>query len=106
MRKLTLKREKSFVASIMKAYIYLQSNSGELDLGYARATQVGVLKNSEELTLEIPNEGVYLFVVFDKLLPKKYNTSFWVPEGKDDIALFTKAKFNPFKGNPFMIYQK
>jgi hypothetical protein len=44
-----------------------------------------------------------VFIVFDKLFPQKFKTSYRIPAGNADFTLYTKAHFNPFKGNPHRI---
>ena len=104
MRKLTMTRRKSFVASLMKAYLYVETKGpGELRLNAKDCKLSGVLKNGESVTVEIPEDEVSVFIVFDKFLPQKFNTSYRIPAGGSDLTLYTKAHFNPFKGNPFKI---
>jgi len=104
MRKLTLIRKKSFVASLMKVFIYVTSNlPGDKTLEGLNCRKVGELTNGKQETYEIPEEGIHLFVVFDRLLPDAFHCKKFIPPGKADVTLYTKPKLNPFLGNPFQI---
>jgi len=89
----------------MKAYIYIEVKENEdLVLQGFKCKKIGELKNNKQDTYEITEGSVHLFVVFDKRIPKKFHTKYLIPEGKDDITLYTKPKLNPLKGNPFEIF--
>jgi hypothetical protein len=104
MRKLTMIRKKTFVGSIMKAYLYIEAeNQGELILDGINCNQVATLKNGQSVTVEIPDHELTVFIVFDKYFPQKFHASFQLDSGDSDLILYTKAHFNPFKGNPFRI---
>jgi len=106
MRKLKLKRKKSIVASIMKSYIYIQDEqANDLILDEISLKKVGVLKNGQSIELDIPLQDRYIYVVYDKNFPKTYNTRFLVKEDYGNVELIAQPKFNPFKGNPFVIWR-
>ncbi|MBN2540330.1 MAG: hypothetical protein JXB08_02275 [Bacilli bacterium] len=106
MRKLTLTRKRSFVASIMKIYIYIQTDEQpELVLQGVPLKLVTTMKNGETSEFEIPNEAVNLFVVFDKHIPNSFHTRTIINPGEAPVVLYTKPKLNPFRGNPFIIYE-
>ncbi|MCK5731389.1 MAG: hypothetical protein KAH13_00070 [Tenericutes bacterium] len=105
MRKLTLKRKRRFVAAIMKIYIYLEvDGQGDLTLDDINCRKVGTLKNGASLNIDVPNKDFHIFVVYDKRFPQKFFTKLRVHSGENDIILNTKAKYDPFRGNPFVIY--
>lgn len=104
MRKLTMIRKKTIVASFMKAYLYVEViGKGELVLDEIDCVHVGTLKNGESITVEIPENNLTVFIVYDKLFPQRFHASYTITAGVSDITLYTKAHFNPFAGNPFRI---
>jgi len=104
MRKLTVIRKKSLVSALLKAYLYIESHDRtDLILNGKKLKEVGVLKNGDSITIEIPEQEITIFIVHDKLAPKISNTSYTIPKGTNDITLYAKPKFNPFKGNPYTI---
>ena len=106
MRKLILKRKKAFVASLIKIKVFLEDDKGELELGTVKCKEIGTLKNGRTLEYDIPNERIYVFVVFSKILPNEYHFCYDIPAGDANVELFTAPKLNPVKGNPFEIYSK
>jgi len=106
MRKLILKRKKVFVASLVKIRVFLEDEKGELELGTVKCKEVGKLKNGGVLEYDIPNERIYVFVVFSKVLPNEYHFCYDIPAGDSNVELFTAPKLSPLKGNPFEIYSK
>lgn len=104
MRKLTVIRRKTFVASLMKVYIYLESKDrSDLVLDRIQVIKIGELKKEEAASYEIPSDDVYFFVVFDKLFPNKYHTKHLIKASDKDVLIYIKARFSPFKGNPVVI---
>ena len=102
MRKLTLKRKKSLVASIMKVKVYIEDeNCNEIQIGGVPCRKLGTLKNGEEKTFEISEESAKLFVIVDKVSKNFCNDFYQLPAGNEDISLSGKNVFNPFAGNPF-----
>lgn len=107
MRRLTMKRKKSIVASIMKIYLYLEvEGDGDIKLNNIPCVKLATIKNGKEATLEIPENALSVFVVFDRLFPNKFKAQYRLDAGSEDVELFTKPKLNPFKGNPFYIYKQ
>ena len=97
-------RKKSFVASLMKVFVYVTSNlPGDMIIEGLNCRKVGELTNGKQATYEIPDEGAYLFVVFDRLLPEAFHCKKFIPPGSADVTLYTKPKLSPFLGNPFQI---
>ncbi len=104
MRKLTMIRKKTFVASLMSAYLFVEvQGQGEMELRGVQCAQVATIKNGQSATVSIPETAVRIFIVFDKIMPKTFNTVYDLGTGAEDVTLYTKAKYNPFKGNPFVI---
>ena len=106
-RKLTLERKKSFIASIMKVYVYVQSSEPcDLKLDDVPLKLIDPpLKNGKSMTIEVPTSDVYIYVVFDKHFPQKYHAKYLLSASEEDVTLFTKPRLNPFKGNPFSIFK-
>jgi hypothetical protein len=104
MRKLRMTRKKTFVASIMKSYLYVEvEGKGELNIKGTECSRVATFKNGESVTVDITNNETTIIVVFDKNFPNKYHTKYKLSAGEEDVQLYTKARFNPLKGNPFTI---
>lgn len=102
MRKLTIKRTKSFVGCLAKMKIYIEDNSSdEIIINDIHCRKLGDLKNGEEKTFEIEEQSAKVFVIADKL-SKNYCSEFYeLPDGKEDICLSGKNCFNPASGNAF-----
>ena len=110
MRRLTIKREKSFVGCAAKMQIYIEdASSDELTMTVedgntprqVSCRKLGELKNGEEATFEIAEDAVKLFVIADQLSKDYCNDCYQLPEGSEDISLSGRNKFNPAVGNAF-----
>ncbi len=102
MRKLIIKRHKTFVACIGKIKIYMEDNqNGNLDIRNIKCIKLGELKNGEEKEFEIPNEEIKIFAIWDKMSRNLYNDMYIVPKSEFDFHLYGKAYYNPTNGNPF-----
>lgn len=102
MRNLTIKRTKSFVASLMKMKIYIEDpTSDEIVINNVRCRKIGYLKNGEEKTFQIDERSAKVFVIADKLSKNYCNELYILPEGQEDIFLSGKNKFNLASGNAF-----
>ena len=102
MRKLTIKRTKTFVACIAKMKVYVEDHSAsELTISDVPCRKLGELKNGEEKTFEIGNEAVKIFVIADQLSKDYCNDMYELPEGEEDVVLTGKNRFNMATGNAF-----
>lgn len=102
MRKLTLKRGKDFVASLMKYQVYIEDpENGELVIKGTNCRKLGTVANGEDAVFEIGDGAAKLFVIGDKMAKDYCNDFFQIPEGGEDIILSGKATYNPTAGNPF-----
>ena len=116
MRKLTIKREKSFVGCAAKMQIYISDfSSSELEMPLhtvdpetgkdkvemISCRKLGELKSGEEATFEIASEAAMIFVIADKASKDFCNDCYPIKAGEEDIALSGKNKFNPAAGNAF-----
>lgn len=102
MRKLTIKRTKSFVASHVSLKVYIEDEtSDELVINGVSCRKIGVLKNGEEGVFQIGEEATRVYVIADKLSKNYCNEFYEIPAGVDDIHLSGKNKFNLANGNAF-----
>lgn len=102
MRNLTIKRKKTFVASLGKLKIYIEDpNASEITVDNIPCRKLGEIKNGEEETFQIEENSVKVFAIFDKLSKNYCNEFYQLPEGQDDIVLSGKCKYNPANGNAF-----
>ena len=102
MRKLTIKRTKSFVACLAKMKVYIEDpTANELLIGDVPCRKLGDLKNGEEKTFEIGDGAAKIFVIADKLSKNFCNEFYELPEGQEDIFLTGKNYFNLASGNAF-----
>lgn len=101
-RYVNIKREKTFVASLMKVKFYIQVPANpELVINNIPCRYLGTLKNGEENKFIIGNDGGQLFAIIDTASKDWCNDSIFIPQGEQDIFVSGKPRFNPFKGNPF-----
>lgn len=102
MRNLTIKREKSFVASLVKMRVYIEDyTTNDLVINDVPCRKIGEIKNGEEKTFMIGDNPAKVFVIADKL-SKNYSNEFYnIPAGTEDIFLSGKNKYNPANGNAF-----
>lgn len=117
MRKLTVKREKSFVGCAAKMKIYIEdSNSCDERISvYSKneygeqveeeicLSKLGEIKNGEELSFLIEGGERRLFVIADRLSKDFCNECYTLPQGEDDLYLSGKNLFDPLRGNPFRV---
>ena len=102
MRKLTIKRTKSFVACLMSMKVYIEDHSSsELVINDIPCRKLGDIKNGEEKTFEIGEEAARIFVIADKLSKDYCNDVYELPAGAEDISLTGKNQMNPANGNAF-----
>ncbi|MBE6672642.1 MAG: hypothetical protein E7599_03865 [Ruminococcaceae bacterium] len=106
MRNLTIKRNKSFVASLGKITFYIEDpNSDELVINGTPCRTLCMLKNGESKTFEIEDCALKVFATpfkNKKYTEKNYFDYFKIPEGSDDWYLSGGCQFNPGAGNPFL----
>lgn len=101
MRKLTIKRKKSFVASLAKLKVYIEDPAGELDITGIKCRLLGTLANGEEKSFYIEENAAKAFVIADKMSRDYCYDCRNLPEGNEDIYLTGKNAFNPATGNAF-----
>lgn len=102
MRNLTIKRNKTFVASFVTDKIYIEdSNSNDLVINGIQCRKLGELKNGEEKTFSVEESEVKIFVIVDKFSKDYCNERYTVPTGTDDVYLEGKHNFNLSNSNAF-----
>lgn len=102
MRNLTIKREKSFVACLMKIKVYIEDHtSNEITINNIPCRKIGEIKNGEEKTFSIDEKETKVFVIADKLSKDYCNDFYKIPAGTSDIFLTGKNKFSLSSGNAF-----
>lgn len=102
MRNLTIKREKRFVACLMKMQVYVSDpQSTEIYINNMPCRKLGTLKNGEEKTFVIGNEDADIFVIADKLSKNFCNDVYHICAGEEDIFLSGRNRYNPATGNAF-----
>lgn len=102
MRNLTIKRAKSFVASLAKMKVYIEDPSGDTYIGKYPCRVLGTLKNGEEKTFEITSNEVKVFVIADLLSKDWCNDFYQLAQGDEDVTLTGKNRYNPAFGNGFI----
>ena len=91
MRKLTIKRTKSFVACLMKMKVYIEDHvAGEIFINNIPCRKIGEIKSGEEKTFEIGDQPAKVFVIADKLSKNYCNEFYEIPGGQEDIYLSGK----------------
>jgi len=105
MRNLTIKREKSFVACLVKANVYVHDElTGDTKINGDKCYKLGSLKNGEEKTFTIGDEETKIYVVADKLSMKLTNEVCYIPAGFENVYLMGECKYNPIGGNNFRFH--
>lgn len=102
MRYLTIYRHKSFVGGFSKQKIYIEDpTSTEIKIQGIPCRKIGTLKNGEQQSFEIHDQGLRIHIIADKL-SKDYSSDFYeVLPGTENVALSGKCCYNPFNGNAF-----
>lgn len=102
MRNLTIRRNKSFVASLGKMKVYIEdADAGEILIDGVPCRKLGDLKNGEEQTFLITEQAARVYVIADKLSRNYSNDYYPIPAGWDPVFLSGKNCYNPGAGNPF-----
>ena len=102
MRKLYIKRHKSFVACLANFKVYVEDEIyGDLVINNVNCRKLGDIKNNEEKVFEITEEPVRIYVIADKLSKGFCSEFYQLEEGENDVFLSGKPHFNPATGNAF-----
>ncbi len=103
MRNLTIKRQKSFVASLQKAHVYIEDYTcQDTVIKDVPCRKLGTLKNNEEKTFVIGETEAKVFVVSDRLSKGFSNDFYTIPAGVENVYLTGKNHYNPLNGNAFL----
>ena len=92
MRNLTIKREKTFVGSLMKVHVYIEDHfNSEITINNVPCRKLGDLKNNEEKTFSL-SKG-QMFLIYPNV-----TTSYW-PDKEDPweyswVSFCGSAAFN------------
>lgn len=101
MRNLTIKRTKSFVASLAGMRVFIEDIDGDTVIENVTCRKLGTLKNGEEKSFLIDEREAKVFVIADSLSKGFCNDYYQIPAGDEDISLSGKNLFNPATGNAF-----
>lgn len=102
MRNLTIKRKKSFVASLNKMKVYIEdSTSDEITINNVSCRKLGGIKNGEEQIFQISEQAAKVFVIADKLSKNFCNEFYQLSYGEEDVVLSGGNRFNLANGNAF-----
>ncbi len=104
MRNLTIQREKTWVASMVKMKVYIEDAEGDLEIRGVRCHKLGVVENGETATFQISEGTAKLFVIGGKCSRNYCNELYILPEGQEDVVLTGKNQFNLFTGNAFRFH--
>ncbi len=103
MRKLTIERRKTFVASLMTMTVCIETpNAGDISINGVACASIGTLKNGETKTFEISDNAAKVYVIADTVSKDYCNDFYQLPEGSEDITLTGKNKFSLSHGNAFL----
>lgn len=103
MRKLTIIRKKTFIASISKVFIYsIHEHIKDEEITKDMCTYLGEIKNGKSLEVVIEESEVTILAAYESLGIFMITDYITLPEGNQNITLEGKAKFNPAMGNPFL----
>ncbi len=109
MRKITINRKKSLIGCIGTVLIYTIDKiqfdkliEEEKEITKDQCFFVGSVKNGSSLKSEITYNEIVILSAYDDLGLFKVHSAKIIPEGKEEIILNGKVKFNPMCGNPFV----
>lgn len=102
MRNLIIRREKSFVACLVKDQVYIEDPyAGTTTIGGVPCRKLGDLKNGAVQSFVIGEQAARVFVISDKLSKNYCNDLFVLPEGPMDVYLSGTHVYNLANGHAF-----
>lgn len=108
-RKITVNRKKSFIGCAGTVLIYTIDKiqfdkiiEEEKEITKDQCVFVGSVKNGSYLKSEITYNEIVILSAYDNLGLFKVHSAMIIPEGKEEIILNGKVKFDPANGNPFV----
>ncbi len=102
-RVLTVERRKSMVGCIGKLKICMEDACGEIELQGVRYRQIGILKNGEAKSFDIPTRACRICAFYDIVFAQRYGFACKeLPEGRGDVSLVGKSRLSLRTGNSFL----
>ena len=102
MRTLTITRNKTAVGCAGRIRIYVEDYTApEITILDTPCRPLGILKNGETQSFEIPEEAVKIFAIADKASKNYCNEFYPIPAGIDPVTLSGQCRYNPMGGNAF-----
>lgn len=102
MRNLTVKRQKSVVACIVRMKVYIEDiNSNDIVVDGKTYRKLGDVGNGEEMTFSIDENEHNIIVIADTLSKGFCNDLCKIPAGQNNVFVSGKNVFNPAAGNAF-----
>lgn len=102
MRNVTIRRNKSFVGSLVSAKIYVEDMTyGDTQINGIRCRKLGELKNGQEDTYQVSENAVKIFVIADKMSKGFCSEFYQLPFGTEPVLLTGQNRFSLFSGNAF-----
>jgi len=105
MRKLTIKREKTFVACLSPIQLYIEDHSTwDMTINNYPCRKLGTVKNGQEVSFEIGEESARVFAIAGATSKSFCTECYVLPQGQEDLYLSGKNKFNLANGNAFRFH--
>ncbi|MBQ9467568.1 MAG: hypothetical protein IJU52_01000 [Clostridia bacterium] len=102
MRTLTIERRKSLIACLGKMKVYIEDEAGDLVIDGRNTRLLGLLRNGETASFEIPEGEKKIYIIADKI-SKKYCVEQYALPAEGDVSLSGQNCFDPAAGNAFRI---
>ena len=102
MRKITIKRNKSFVGGGARVHICILDNvNGDIDIDGNICKEIGVLKNGEEKSFIISEEENIIYAFYNYAYKDSTYDTFKVPANNNNYRVTGKIKFSLSNNSPF-----
>ena len=102
MRKLTVMRRRAFSACFIKMNVYAEDALfGDTLISGVKCRKLGELRNGEVKEYVIDEGKKRIFILSESVPFERWNESYTVPAGSEDVRLSGKNNCNPFEGNLF-----
>ena len=103
MRKLVIKRNKSFAGCLVVMKVYIEDAvASDITIGGVPCRKLGTLKNGETAEFAIGTDAMRVYVIADTLSKEYCNDFYQIPAGEEEVQLSGKNHYNPAAGHPFM----
>ena len=100
MRQLTIKRIRSFVGCMGKISVFITDPAGDATVCGDTCRLLGLLGNGRTEVYEISEQPAKLYLVAGTEI---FNDSTAIPEGSDDVFLEGQNRYDPMRGNAFIL---